>query len=283
VEGEAVFPYLIVRKGKRMIRLAIEVALEAGKFLKQSIGNIRNVETKFGQETNLVTEIDKKSEELIIGMIRKKHPDHDFLAEESGSHDQKSEYRWIIDPLDGTLNFTHGVPLYSVSIAVERRGEIIAGVIYEPNLGELFTAEKGKGAFLNQKPIRVSKVDRLIESLLVTGFPYTIQNNPDNAVQHFVNMLMKAQGIRRLGSAAADLAYVACGRFEGFWEVSLSPWDMAAGVLLVQEAGGRFTDFHGGVSSVYNKQVLVTNGLVHEMLVEILERGLAEGTPTSRS
>ena len=266
-----------------MIQLAIEAALEAGKFLKESIGNIKNVETKFGQETNLVTEIDKKSEELIIGMIRKKYPDHDFLAEESGSHDQKSEYRWIIDPLDGTLNFTHGVPLYSVSIGVERRGEIIAGVVYEPNLGELFTAEKGKGAFLNQKPIRVSKVDRLIESMLVTGFPYTIRDNPDNAVQHFVNMLMKAQGIRRLGSAAVDLAYVACGRFEGFWEVSLSPWDMAAGVLLVQEAGGRFTDFQGSASSVYSKQVLATNGLVHDMLVEILERGLSEGIPTSRS
>jgi myo-inositol-1(or 4)-monophosphatase len=266
-----------------MIQLAIEAALEAGKFLKQSVGNIKTVETKLGQETNLVTEIDKQSEALIIGMIRKKYPDHDFLAEESGSHDQKSEYRWIIDPLDGTLNFTHGVPLYSVSIAVERRGEIIAGVVYEPNLGELFTAEKGKGAFLNQKPIRVSKVDRLIESMLVTGFPYTIRDNPDNAVQHFVNMLMKAQGIRRLGSAAVDLAYVACGRYEGFWEVSLSPWDMAAGVLLVQEAGGQFTDFRGNASNVYRKQVLATNGLIHDALVGILERGFSEGTATSRS
>jgi myo-inositol-1(or 4)-monophosphatase len=266
-----------------MIQLAIKAALEAGKFLKQSIGKIKTVETKLGQETNLVTEIDKKSEELIIGMIRKEHPDHDFLAEESGSHDRKSEYRWIIDPLDGTLNFTHGVPMYSVSIAVEHRGEIIAGVIYEPNLEDLFTAEKGKGAFLNQKPIHVSKVDRLIESMLVTGFPYTIRDNPDNAVQHFVNMLMKAQGIRRLGSAAVDLSYVACGRFEGFWEVSLSPWDMAAGVLLVQEAGGRFTDFRGSPSSVYNKQVLATNGLVHDALVEILKQGISEGVSTSRS
>jgi myo-inositol-1(or 4)-monophosphatase len=266
-----------------MIQLAIEAALEAGKFLKQSVGNIKTVETKLGQETNLVTEIDKKSEELIIGMIRKKYPDHDFLAEESGSHDQKSEYRWIIDPLDGTLNFTHGVPLFSVSIAVEHRGEIIAGVVYEPNLGELFTAEKGKGAFLNRKPIRVSKVDRLIESMLVTGFPYTIRDNPDNAVQHFVNMLMKAQGIRRLGSAAVDLSYVACGRFEGFWEVSLSPWDMAAGVLLVQEAGGQFTDFRGNISNVYGKQVLATNGLIHDALVGILERGFSDGVSTSRS
>ena len=265
-----------------MIQLAREAALEAGRYLKESIGNTRNVETKFGQETNLVTEIDKGSEEIIIGMIRKKYPDHDILAEESGSHNLKSDYRWIIDPLDGTLNFTHGVPLYSVSIAVEHAGEIIAGVVYEPNLGELFTAEKGRGAFLNDKPIRVSSVDRLIESLIVTGFPYTIRDNPDHAVQHFVNMLMHAQGIRRLGSAAVDLAYVACGRFEGFWEVSLSPWDMAAGVLLVQEAGGTFSDFRGAASTVYTKQVLATNGLLHDKLVAILERGQSEGMFTSK-
>ena len=266
-----------------MIQIAIEAALEAGKFLQKSIGNIQSVERKFGQETNLVTEIDKKSEEIIISMIRKKFPDHDFLAEESGKHEVQSDYRWIIDPLDGTLNYTHGVPLYSVSIAVEKKGEIVAGVVYEPNLGELFTAEKGNGAFLNGTPIRVSAVDRLIESLLVTGFPYTIRDNPDNAVQHFVNMLMAAQGIRRLGSAAVDLAYVACGRFEGFWEVSLSPWDMAAGMLLVQEAGGRFSDFSGSPTSVYTKQVLATNGRIHEMLVEILKRGLTAGAFTSRS
>jgi myo-inositol-1(or 4)-monophosphatase len=266
-----------------MIQLAIDAALQAGKFLKQSVGNIKQIETKLGQETNLVTEIDKKSEELIIGMIRKQYPDHDVLAEESGSHNQKSEYRWIIDPLDGTLNFTHGVPLYSVSIGVEYRGEIVAGVVYEPNLDELFTAEKGKGAFLNKKPIHVSKVDKLISSMLVTGFPYTIKDNPDHAVQHFVNMLMEAQGIRRLGSAAVDLAYVACGRLDAFWEVTLSPWDMAAGVLLVQEAGGRFTNFQGKASNVYGKQVLASNGLIHDMLVGILEREQSKYPATSRS
>ena len=266
-----------------MIQLAIEAALAAGQFLKESVGKVLEVERKFGQETNLVTQIDKKAEEIIITMIKRKYPHHDFLAEESGSHNKESEYRWVIDPLDGTLNFTHGVPIFSVSIAVEERGEIIAGVVYEPNSGELFTAEKGKGAFLNRKPIRVSKVDTLIESLLVTGFPYTVRDNPENAIQHFVNLLMKAQGVRRLGSAAIDLCYVACGRFEGFWEVSLSPWDMAAGVLLVQEAGGRFTDFHGAPSSIYTKQVLATNGLIHEMTIEILKEGLAGKINTSRS
>ena len=266
-----------------MIQLAIEAALETGKYLKESVGKVLQVESKFGQETNLVTQIDKNAEEIIINKIRKKYPDHDFLAEESGSHNKQSEYRWIIDPLDGTLNFTHGIPLFSVSIAVEKQGEIVAGVVYEPNLDELFTAEKGKGAFLNKKPIRVSKVDSLIESMMVTGFPYTIRDNPDNAVQHFVNLLMKVQGVRRLGSAAVDLCYVACGRFEGFWEVSLNAWDMAAGVLFIEEAGGRFTDFRGAPSSIYNKQVLVTNGLIHDKVVEVLQQGLSGKEVTSRS
>jgi myo-inositol-1(or 4)-monophosphatase len=283
LETDTIFPYFEPVKETSMIQLAIEAALTAGHFLKESIGKVLEVERKFGQETNLVTQIDKKAEEIIISMIRSKYPDHDFLAEESGSHNKKSEYRWVIDPLDGTLNFTHGVPIFSVSIAVEERGTVIAGVVYDPSSGELFTAEKGKGAFLNKKPIRVSKIDTLIESLLVTGFPYTIQANPDHAVEHFVNLLMKAQGLRRLGSAAIDLCYVACGRFEGFWEVSLSPWDMAAGILLVEEAGGRFTDFNGAPSSIYTKQVLATNGLIHDKTLEILKEGLAGKVRTSRS
>jgi myo-inositol-1(or 4)-monophosphatase len=266
-----------------MIQLARDAALEAGAFLKESVGKVRQIERKFGQETNLVTEIDKKAEEIIINAIRKKYPDHDFLAEESGSHNKTSEVRWIIDPLDGTLNFTHGVPLYSVSIAVEVRGEVVAGVVYEPNLGELFAAEKGKGAFLNGKRIRVSSVDNLIESMVVTGFPYTIQSNPGNAIEHFVNLLMHAQGVRRLGSAAVDLCYVACGRFEAFWEVTLSPWDMAAGVLIVEEAGGRFTDFRGAPTTIYNKQVLTSNGIVHDKVVEILAMGSEGKMITSRS
>jgi myo-inositol-1(or 4)-monophosphatase len=266
-----------------MIQLAIEAALETGAFLKESVGKVLEVESKFGQETNLVTQIDKKAEEIIISKIKRTYPDHDFLAEESGSHNKKSDYRWIIDPLDGTLNFTHGIPLYSVSIAVEVKGVVVAGVVYEPNLGELFTAEKGKGAFLNNKPIHVSRVDTLIESMMVTGFPYTIKENPDNAVQHFVNMLMQVQGIRRLGSAAVDLCYVACGRFEGFWEVSLNAWDMAAAMLFIEEAGGRFTDLHGKPSTIYNKRVLATNGLIHDSVLEVLKRGMAENTSTSTS
>jgi len=257
-----------------MIQLAVEAALEAGEFLKKSVGKFQHIEQKYGQERNLVTEIDKESEQIIIRRIRNQYPDHDFLGEESGSHEKKSDCRWIIDPLDGTLNFMHGMPIFCVSIGLEVKGELVLGVVYDPNLKELFTAEKGKGAFLNKKPIWVSKTSTLIESMLVTGFPYTIRENPDNAVQHFVNFLMEAQAVRRLGSAALDICYVAAGRFDGFWEVSLSPWDVAAGFVIVREAGGTYTDFHGKPSTISTKRVLVSNGLIHKAMADVLERGL---------
>ncbi len=256
-----------------MLQLAVEAALEAGRLLRNSVGNVRTIEHKQGQETNLVTEVDKKSEQLIIRKIQHRYPKHDFLGEESGSRQVQSEYKWIIDPLDGTTNFTHGLPIYCVSIGLEYKGEMVLGVVYDPSRNELFTAEKGKGAFLNNKRLRVSKASRLIESLIVTGFPYNVRTNPDNAVQHFNNFLMEAQAVRRLGSAALDLCYVAAGRFDGFWEVTLMPWDMAAGVLLVEEAGGKFTDFRGFPSNVYTSNVLTSNGLIHEQMLEVLKRG----------
>jgi myo-inositol-1(or 4)-monophosphatase len=256
-----------------MIQTAIEAALEAGRFLKMNLGKVKHIERKLGQETNLVTEIDRKAEEMIITKIKQRYPHHDFLAEESGSHKKTSEYRWIIDPLDGTTNFTHGLPVFCVSIGLEVKEELILGVIYDPNLQELFTAEKGKGAFLNNRSIKVSSTDVLRESLIVTGFPYNIRSNPYNAIQHFTNFLREAQAVRRLGSAALDLCYVACGRFDGFWEVALNPWDMAAGVLLLEEAGGTYTDFRGLPSTIHNPNVLTTNGRIHDQMVEVLKRG----------
>ncbi|MBI3788910.1 MAG: inositol monophosphatase [Ignavibacteriales bacterium] len=253
-----------------MIQLATEAALEAGRFLKMSVGKIKQIERKQGQELNLVTEIDKKSEEMIIRKIKQRYPHHDFLAEESGSHEKQSDYKWVIDPLDGTTNFTHGFPIFCVSIALEVKGEVVLGVVYDPNADELYSAEKGKGATLNGKPIRVSKVSKLIESMLVTGFPYTIRDNPDEIIRHFSSFLVEAQAIRRLGSAALDLCYVAAGRLDGFWEAYLNPWDMAAGVLIAEEGGGTFTDFRGFPSSIYNKQLLVSNGLIHEQMVKVL-------------
>jgi len=256
-----------------MIELAKRAAKEAGTYLLGSLGKALHIEKKEGQETNIVTQIDKGAEEIIIGMIRKEHPDHSFLAEESGGDKQVSDYLWVIDPLDGTVNFAHGMRLFSVSIALLYRGNIVLGVVYDPCADELFSAERGKGAFLDGKPLHVSKADRLIDSLLVTGFPYAIKENPNNAVEHFVNFLYEARGIRRLGSAAIDLAYVAAGRLDAFWEVWLHPWDQAAGILLVEEAGGKVSNFTGDPMTIYNKDILATNTLIHDQMIEVLKRG----------
>ncbi len=253
-----------------MLNVAIEAAREAGRFLKLGIGKVRTIEVKAGDERNLVSEMDKGAEERIISIIRRNYPSHAILAEESGGSLAPAEYRWIIDPLDGTTNYLHGVPIFSVSIGIERRGELVAGVVYDPNQDEMFTAEKGGGAFLNGKRLKVSSSSVLSESLLVTGFPYNVTENPDNAVEHFVHFLMEARGVRRLGSAAIDLCYVAAGRFDAFWEVSLSPWDMAAGALLVQEAGGRITDMQGAPLNIYKKSVLASNGPIHEAMLKII-------------
>ncbi len=266
----------------RMISIAIEAAKEAGKFLKFNLGKVREIQRKVGQETNLVTEIDRQSEEIILGILRRHFPAHNFLAEESGlklaraghSGERESEYKWIVDPLDGTTNYTHHFPVFAVSIALEKAGEVVLGVVYDPNFDELFTAEKGKGAYLNGKRLAVSKTDSLIRSLLVTGFPYNIQENPDHAIEHFVNFLKEAQAIRRMGSAAIDLAYVATGRIDGFWEVALNPWDTAASVLLVQEAGGKVTDFLGNPYSIYQKPILASNGMIHDEMLQVLKRHL---------
>ncbi|MFZ1977789.1 MAG: inositol monophosphatase family protein [Bacteroidota bacterium] len=257
-----------------MIKIAIEAALEAGAYLKDNVGKIHQIEQKEGQATNLVTEIDKNSEKLIIKKLSRHFPDHDFLGEESGSRAVKSEYRWIIDPLDGTVNYTHALPIFCVSIGLEYRGEIIAGVVYDPSANELFTAEKGKGAFLNGSRITVSKTSELIKSMLVTGFPYNIADNLSLYLNSFKVFLSEAQAVRRLGSAALDLSYVACGRFDGFWEGALHAWDMAAGVLLVIEAGGRWTDYAGHQVTVYNPQLLATNGLIHAPMMDVLKRNI---------
>jgi myo-inositol-1(or 4)-monophosphatase len=257
-----------------LLRIAQEAAIEAGTFLKESVGKVKSIETKKGEIRNLVSDIDRGSEERIIRRIRKQYPGHAILAEESGGSSEGAEFRWIIDPLDGTTNFLHGLPIFSVTIGVEQRGEIVAGVTYNPNMDELFVAEKGSGAFLNGERISVSRTGELISSLVVTGFPYNIAENPDNAADHFVNFLFASRAVRRLGSAAIDLAYVAMGRFDGFWEVSLQPWDMAAGVLLVHEAGGRTSDFRGAETSVYTRPIVASNGLIHDEMVGVLGKGM---------
>lgn len=257
-----------------MLTTAIEAAREAGTLLREGVGKIKTIERKMNDATNLVTEFDKRAEALIINKIRARFPSHDILAEESGSHDIQSDYRWVIDPLDGTTNFTHGLALFSVSIGVEYRGEMVAGVVYDPSADELFTAELGKGAFLNGVRLHVSSAEVLINSLLVTGFPYAFRQNPGRIVDHFENFLMESQGIRRLGSAALDLAYIAAGRLDGYWETTLNPWDKAAGVLLVKEAGGTVTDFLGNPDSIYTPATLASNGIIHRAMLDVLRKAL---------
>lgn len=250
-----------------------EIAVQAGHFLKENQGRISEVKEK-GSSTNLVTDIDRKSEAMIVDFVRKNFPGHDVLAEEGGGSKTNSEYKWIVDPLDGTTNFTHGYPVYCVSIAVEHKGEVIAGAVYDPNLDEMFTSEKGSGAFLNGERIHVSQTDNLPHAMLATGFPYDVKDDPYNCIEHFDTFLLYSQAIRRLGSAALDICNVANGRLDGFWEVNLHAWDTAAAVLISAEAGGRVSDFRGGKYSIYDKNILLSNGRIHDEMIKVLAKNL---------
>jgi myo-inositol-1(or 4)-monophosphatase len=252
-------------------KCAVEAAIEAGKILQKGFGTSFKISSKEGKN-NLVTEYDKLSENYIIKHISQKFPEHVFLAEESGKTGNKStnNVRWIIDPLDGTVNFAHSLPIFSVSIAAELNNEIVCGVIYHPILKELFTAVKGKGAFLNGELINVSNNANLDSSMLVTGFPYNVNQNPCACIDHFVNIIKRGIPIRRLGSAALDLAYVAAGRFDGFWEINLNPWDVAAGEILVREAGGRVSQYDNSEYRIYNQSILASNAKIHDDLSKIL-------------
>ena len=256
---------------KQLIKMAVEAALGAGKILLEGFGNVREISNKEGKN-NIVTEYDKKSENFIIDFIAKKFPEHIFLAEESGCTGelQPDKTRWIIDPLDGTVNYAHNLPIFSVSIAAELNGEILCGVVYDPTLGNLFTAEKGKGAFLNNAPIRVSRTSNINSAFLVTGFPYNVSQNPCGCIDLFVSIIRSGIPVRRLGSAALDLAYIASGKFDGFWEIELHPWDVAAGILMVSEAGGMVTRFDNQPYNLFSDTMLATNGLIHEQIVELL-------------
>ncbi|MDB5099293.1 MAG: Inositol-phosphate phosphatase [Cyanobacteria bacterium RYN_339] len=218
---------------------------------------------------DLVTEMDVAAEKLILAAIAASYPDHAVLAEESGAHEGSSGYKWVVDPLDGTTNYAHGLPIYCVSIGLELDGKPILGVIYAPNLGELFCAEVGGGATLNGKPIQVSQTTQVGKSVLVTGFPYDVGIKSSN-LAHFTKFIHKAQAVRRLGSAAIDMAWVAAGRFDGFWEPRLAPWDLCAGSVIVAEAGGIITGYDGGPFSIYGREVLATNGRVHKEMADIL-------------
>lgn len=219
---------------------------------------------------NLVTEADHAAEKAILEVIKSHFPDHQILAEESGEMIQDSTYKWIIDPIDGTVNFANGIPLNCVSIGIEKEGEMVLAAVYNPHINEFFFAEKGKGATLNDRAIKVSEQAQTIKACLVTGFPYTYINMPDGPLEIFERFIRKGVPVRRLGSAAIDLCWVAAGRFDGFYEHKLEPWDSAAGYLIVEEAGGRVTDFNGNKFSVYQHRVLATNGRIHDEMLDII-------------
>ena len=253
-----------------MLSFAIETARASGQLLLEKYGRITTI-TKKG-DYNLVTEADLASEALIIDRIRSHYPRHTILAEESGQTalvDGDSKWKWIVDPLDGTTNFAHSYPCFCVTLALEHENELVIGVTYDPTRNELFTAERGQGASLNFKPIHVSSTSKLSESLVVTGFPYDFKEKSDFA-QHLHSFLLAARGVRRDGSAAIDLAYIACGRYDGMWEEGLNPWDIAAGVLMITEAGGRISNYDGTPLSIYKPPICVSNGLIHDEMLAVL-------------
>ena len=241
------------------------IAREAGKLLMGYFA--RHVTIEYKGEVDLVTEADRASEKLIVERLRARWPEHGIVAEEGTRSDPGAEYRWYVDPLDGTTNFAHGYPVFCVSIALTRHdGQLEIGVLYDPTRDEMFAAARGAGATLNGKPMQVSKTPRLAESLLGTGFPsHKRHQNPN--IHFYQEFTLRSHGVRRAGSAALDLAYVACGRIDGFWEFHLNPWDTAAGILLVEEAGGRATDFAGRDFRLDSDEVLASNGLIHEELI----------------
>jgi myo-inositol-1(or 4)-monophosphatase len=253
-----------------VVKVAVEAALAAGKIQAEHADKIQTISEKDGVRGDVVTEVDFLCEKEIIAHIQKAFPSDAILAEESGMTLGDLNRKWIIDPLDGSLNYSHGYPCYCVSIGVEHNNELVVGVIYNPNLDELFVAEKGKGATLNGKIFKVSTTKTLEKSLLVTGFTPKIVGSEDDNLKHFRDFMKSCQAVRRPGSAAMDLCYTAMGRFDGFWEAYLSPWDMAAGVLIVREAGGRVTAFDGGPFSIYENHILATNGQIHQQMVDIL-------------
>jgi myo-inositol-1(or 4)-monophosphatase len=249
-------------------KCAVSAAREAGEFLLKKLGHIKTLE--FKGRINLVTDVDKNSEKLITSRINASFPAHNILTEEKLSRDRRSEYTWIIDPLDGTTNYVHGFPFFCVSIALKKQDRVILGVVYDPVRKELFTADSGTPSRLNGARIRVSAEKRLERALLATGFAYDIGHTRSNNIVNFTKFLYSAQAVRRPGSAALDLCYTACGRFDGYWELHLKPWDVAAGYYIVEKAGGKVTLFSGKPFDCFQKEITASNGFIHASMLRVL-------------
>jgi myo-inositol-1(or 4)-monophosphatase len=258
------------------LAVAMDAARGAGRLLREELGGARRIRHK-RSVIDLVTEMDQRAEAFIVERLLGAFPDHAVLAEEGGATDGRSEYRWVIDPLDGTTNYAHGLPIFAVSVALERAGVVELGVAYDPSRDECFVAERGRGATLNGEALRVSRVDTLDQALLVTGFPYDIRTTAETNLPEYAALSVRAQAVRRLGSAVLDLSWVACGRLEGFWELALGPWDMAAGGLIVSEAGGRVTNVRGGPWRIEGPGILASNGHVHDAILSALDDVQAAG------
>jgi len=257
------------RTNNRYLQVAIAAAKEGGRIQKVHLADLHKVE--FKGEINPVSEVDKLCEKAINQIILDAFPDHDLLTEESAFKGKGSPFKWVIDPIDGTTNYIHGFPFFCVSIALEIEGEIKLGVVYDPLFDELFQAETGKGAFLNGNRISVSRMKDLDLSFLTTGFPYDVREHADFYLRFFRQFMMKSIAIRRPGSAALDLCYVAAGRFDGYWELKIHSWDVAAGGLMVTEAGGKVTDFKGGNFSIYDEEIIASNGWIHEEMLRVIQ------------
>ncbi len=253
----------------RELEFAKRIAVRAGDFLFRRQGGLRSIRSK-GDPGNLVTDMDRASEKMIVSALRREFPDHAVVAEEGGAKGD-SPHRWYVDPLDGTTNYAHSLPLYGVTIAYEFRGRMEAGAIYMPAFGDLYWARRGGGAFRNRRPIRVSATARLGDALLCTGFPYNLKHRMQN-LRYFTGFLPVAQAIRRPGAASLDLAWTACGAFDGFWEFRLCPWDMAAGVLIIEEAGGRVSNLAGGGFDLFDGQIVAANPRIHRQMLAVFRR-----------
>ena len=249
------------------------IARETGELQIACMPEIKRVEYKDNNKLNIVTQVDRACEKRIVDFLRDRFPTHDILAEEGSNRSTQSDWLWIVDPLDGTVNYFHSYPLFAVSMALRYKNETVMGVVYEPNRDEMFVAEKGGGALLNDKPIRVTQTADPKGALFATGFAYNVQDTELNNLDHWSNFILNAQAVRRDGVAAADLCYVACGRFDGFWEFFLKPWDIAAGVLILEEAGGKVTMMDGSPIDIFKEEIVASNTVLHEAMLRILAKG----------
>jgi myo-inositol-1(or 4)-monophosphatase len=259
-----------------LLNVMVQAAMKAGRSLSRDFGEVQNLQVSMKGPGDYVSQADRKAEEIVFAELSKARPGYAFLMEERGAVEgEDSQHRWIVDPLDGTTNFLHGIPLFSVSIALERQGQVVAGVVYNPAMDELYTAERGGGAFMNDRRLRVAGRSKLTDAVIGCGVPHLGRGQHGNFLIELRNVMAEVSGVRRLGSAALDLAYVAAGRMDGFWETGLSSWDIAAGILLVREAGGFVSDMDGAQDMLDNGEVVAGNELIQRALLKTVKKPLA--------